>query len=246
MTDTHGVRRQRSRPKSRIAGRDCSAISNPGRVDRKRPSTISFCRLVSATTSPTTGRFVTRDPIGQAGGVNEYGYVGGDPVNWGDPSGLRGHRHGYGGLGVPADEQDFAEMPIPENINPPYGVHRGPFWPPPSVTVQDMSFALPFGLGKNGNTGFAPVFGTLTPVSTGTDHPAVGKTHCYGGFGGGLFPGGFSAMQTEGPVNPGTYWQFTGGFGAGFAVSINQKTGERSWEYGFTTKGAWFGVVTVR
>jgi RHS repeat-associated protein len=36
-----------------------------------------------------TGRFVTRDPIGQAGGINEYGYVGGDPVNWGDPSGLK-------------------------------------------------------------------------------------------------------------------------------------------------------------
>jgi uncharacterized protein RhaS with RHS repeats len=38
---------------------------------------------------PQTGRFVTRDPIGQAGGINEYGYVGGDPVNSSDPSGLR-------------------------------------------------------------------------------------------------------------------------------------------------------------
>jgi RHS repeat-associated protein len=37
---------------------------------------------------PATGTWLTRDPIGQNGGINVYGYVGGDPVNWGDPSGL--------------------------------------------------------------------------------------------------------------------------------------------------------------
>ena len=37
------------------------------------------------------GRFITRDPIGFEGGdINLYGYVQNNPVNWIDPSGLRG------------------------------------------------------------------------------------------------------------------------------------------------------------
>jgi len=39
---------------------------------------------------PEVGRWTAKDPIRFAGGDgNLYGYVGGDPVNWGDPSGLK-------------------------------------------------------------------------------------------------------------------------------------------------------------
>ncbi len=37
---------------------------------------------------PTSGRFTQQDPIGLAGGLNLYGFGGGDPVNFSDPFGL--------------------------------------------------------------------------------------------------------------------------------------------------------------
>ncbi len=37
--------------------------------------------------SASLGRFINRDPIEEAGGVNLYAYVANDPVEWSDPSG---------------------------------------------------------------------------------------------------------------------------------------------------------------
>jgi RHS repeat-associated protein len=37
---------------------------------------------------PATGRFTQVDPMGLAGGLNAYGFAGGDPVNFSDPFGL--------------------------------------------------------------------------------------------------------------------------------------------------------------
>lgn len=37
---------------------------------------------------PKVGRFISEDPIGVAGGINQFGYVGNNPLNAKDPSGL--------------------------------------------------------------------------------------------------------------------------------------------------------------
>jgi RHS repeat-associated protein len=51
------------------------------------------------------GRYVTSDPIGLNGGINTYGYVGGNPVNFVDPFGLcaSGSSPNFEGVCVPND-----------------------------------------------------------------------------------------------------------------------------------------------
>ncbi len=41
------------------------------------------------------GRWLSRDPIGEGGGLNLYGYVGGDPINLVDPFGFEGRFSGW-------------------------------------------------------------------------------------------------------------------------------------------------------
>ena len=39
--------------------------------------------------APEIGRWLTRDPLGEAGGLNLYAFTGNNPVNWVDPWGLQ-------------------------------------------------------------------------------------------------------------------------------------------------------------
>ncbi len=54
-----------------------------------------LCLLTHRYCDPGTGRFLNRDPIGYAGGVNVYGYVDSNPATRADPSGLVTIRYDY-------------------------------------------------------------------------------------------------------------------------------------------------------
>jgi RHS repeat-associated protein len=58
----------------------------PGQIaDRLHPAVYNWNRYYD----PTSGRFVSSDPIGLDGGINTYRYVENNPMRWGDPIGLR-------------------------------------------------------------------------------------------------------------------------------------------------------------
>ena len=68
-----------------------AATTNPfgftGRENDGGPAGLMYYR--ARYYNPAWGRFVSEDPIGIAGGVNLYGYVGGNPIDGRDPSGLQ-------------------------------------------------------------------------------------------------------------------------------------------------------------
>ena len=51
-------------------------------------SVVGFVYLRNRWYDPKTGRFLTQDPIGLAGGVNLYAYAGNNPIAFSDPFGL--------------------------------------------------------------------------------------------------------------------------------------------------------------
>lgn len=71
----------------RIAGSSIGTIPAYGYTGREPDSTgLIYYRVRYY--DPTIGRFTQRDPIGLAGGLNAYAYVGNNPTNFVDPLGL--------------------------------------------------------------------------------------------------------------------------------------------------------------
>jgi RHS repeat-associated protein len=70
-------------------GSGSSSNTETGFTGASTPNqTGGFTYLRNRWYDPATGRFLTQDPIGLAGGVNLYAYAGNDPLSYSDPFGL--------------------------------------------------------------------------------------------------------------------------------------------------------------
>ena len=80
--------------------------------------------------NPAWGRFVSEDPIGVAGEVNLYAYVGEQPTGWRDPQGLSSE---WPDGEDPWEEQHPPRNPLGFPSNAEEFKHHGPYYPPPFV-----------------------------------------------------------------------------------------------------------------
>lgn len=65
-----------------------SPLTRYGYTGRERDAATNLIFYRARWYDPQQGRFLSEDPIGQAGGMNLYAYVAGDPLNLTDPRGL--------------------------------------------------------------------------------------------------------------------------------------------------------------
>jgi RHS repeat-associated protein len=76
-------------PQGELVGGGGSGVTNPYRFKgREWDAEAGLYYMRARYYDPVTSRFVSEDPIGLAGGLNPYVFVGADPVNHADPTGL--------------------------------------------------------------------------------------------------------------------------------------------------------------
>ena len=141
--------------------------------------------------NPALGRWISRDPIGERGGINLYAYVHEQPVQWTDPSGLD-ERHG----GLSVDDTPLIEKPAPPgvdtqpdpSVNLPGNLRNNPYAYPglhpelpcvhaPVLPCQDSNPPMPGTPGPDGSSNWKAPDGTVFTkggrriCGTGPDRP---------------------------------------------------------------------------
>jgi RHS repeat-associated protein len=111
--------------------------------------------------APYLMRFISPDPLGFGGGdTNLYRYVGNDPVDFTDPSGLKGSSSGgpVGGLDDPSDDRrnrGGKELPTGEQARPnEVDIPGGGQTTPLPLSVQTVFISSGLGGGLNFGGGF--------------------------------------------------------------------------------------------
>ena len=133
-------------------------VANPAAAQLPRsPKTQAFEGVVMyygyRFYDPETGRWPSRDPIGERGGVNLYGFVGNEGVNWVDVLGLE---YGFGPGDFPG--------PAPSILKP--GFDPGEFPGPSPKIVNDFATLPDAEVGvSGGGTGFFMFVGLDVSVS---------------------------------------------------------------------------------
>lgn len=129
-----------------LTGGNAGGLENPYRyTGREYDSESGLYYYRARYYDPQAGRFISQDPTGIAGGINQYGYVAGNPVNAVDFSGLEGNvvspnpgtggdSGQYGGGGHQPQPQPQPQPPPPPEPEP----TPAPFpWPsPPPVPIN--------------------------------------------------------------------------------------------------------------
>ena len=93
---------------------------------------------------PSTGRYITPDPIGLAGGLNLYGYAGGNPVNAIDPFGLADYLVNYSvaSVGVGPVTRYTVDATVIAKEQGPGELHQGGSF---TVNMYGVGTGLPLG-----------------------------------------------------------------------------------------------------
>jgi RHS repeat-associated protein len=128
--------------------------------------------------SPVLGRFMQVDPVGIRGGMNLYGYVGNDPLNALDPTGLTEANNQIAPLGANTLDINSSGQPLAQSgsvVNdetaPPINYFTNASWQiGPGLVGQDAHQVIlnwlqsgPNGALWSGNTTFGGLFGSGRP-----------------------------------------------------------------------------------